>query len=272
MKITSETIVKLRDLIDQIDTIRTLDWSNPIYGVWKGKVMRFVKTQFGEDSDYAKEIKHVLNPGIVVTTDTPDSYWVNLRRRTLDSARVHLGAYLQELEEFLNTKTVKEDESGAHVKKKRAEVQGPVKDLERIFFRFHTIVKSIAKRHDNRATLEVNDEYDVQDLLRSLMKMFFDDIRPEEWTPSYASKGAKMDFLLFKEEIIVECKMTRPGHGEKVISDELIVDSKRYKQHPKCKKLVCLIYDPLGIIDNKSALKDLEESSRGFTTQLYVIP
>lgn len=81
-----------------------------------------------------------------------------------------------------------------------------------------------------------------------------------------------MDFLLFKEEIIVECKVTRSGHHEKEISDELIVDKARYKTHPKCKRLVCFIYDPQGLIENRSALKDLEEERDGMITQVFIFP
>jgi hypothetical protein len=49
-------------------------------------------------------------------------------------------------------------------------------------------------RHDGRPTLGVGDEYDVQDLLHALLRLFFDDIRPEERTPSYAGESTRMDF------------------------------------------------------------------------------
>jgi hypothetical protein len=35
----------------------------------------------------------------------------------------------------------------------------------------------------------LKDEYDVQDLLYALLRIFFDDVRPEEWTPSFAGKS-----------------------------------------------------------------------------------
>ena len=68
--------------------------------------------------------------------------------------------------------------------------------LERIFQKFHRVARQLRNRHNGRPTLDVNDEYDVQDLLHALLKMYFDDVRPEEWTPSYAGKSARMDFLL----------------------------------------------------------------------------
>jgi hypothetical protein len=52
--------------------------------------------------------------------------------------------------------------------------------------RFHAVVRQMRKRHDSRSTLDVADEYDVQDLFHALLTIYFDDIRKEEWAPSYA--------------------------------------------------------------------------------------
>jgi hypothetical protein len=103
----------------------------------------------------------------------------------------------------------------------------------------------------------------VQDLLSALLVLYFDDIRPEESTPSYAGKSARMDFLLKKEGIVVEVKMTREGLADKEIGEQLIVDIERYKGHPDCSTLVCFIYDPDGRIMNSHALsEDLQSQSR----------
>lgn len=118
------------------------------------------------------------------------------------------------------------------------------------------------ERHSDRETLDVKDEYDVQDLLHALLKIFFDDIRPEEWTPSYAGSSSKMDFLLKDERIVIETKMTREELGAKQIGEQLIVDIERYKQHADCETLVCFVYDPGGRISNPHGLaKDLESQS-----------
>jgi hypothetical protein len=55
----------------------------------------------------------------------------------------------------------------------------------------------------------------VQDLIRGLLRIFLNDIRPEEWTPSHAGKSARMDFLMPEVETVLETKMTRKGPGEK---------------------------------------------------------
>lgn len=138
-------------------------------------------------------------------------------------------------------------------------------ELSRVFERFHRVVKQLRDRHDSRPTLDVNDEYDVQDLLHALLKLHFDDIRAEEWTPSYAGKSARMDFLLKNEGIVIEVKKTRQGLTDKEVGDQLIVDVERYKAHPDCKNLICFIYDPEGRIGNpEGIINDLNEQHKGF--------
>jgi len=140
----------------------------------------------------------------------------------------------------------------------------PIELLQRIFSKFHSIVKQLRRRYNNRQTINVSDEYDVHDLLQSLLILYFDDIRMEEWTPSYAGKSARMDFLLKGENIVVEVKMTRKGLEEKEIGDQLLIDIERYKEHENCKTLVCFIYDPEGrIVNAKGLINDLTNQSRG---------
>ena len=81
--------------------------------------------------------------------------------------------------------------------------------VEKTCARFHLVAKQLRDRHDARNTLDIEDEYDVQDLLHSLLRIFFDDIRPEEYTPSYAGKSSRMDFLLKGYDTVIEVKMTR---------------------------------------------------------------
>jgi len=61
--------------------------------------------------------------------------------------------------------------------------------IELIANRFHTIVRQLHHRHASRDTLTISDEYDVQDLFHALLRLFFGDIRDEEWTPSYAGRS-----------------------------------------------------------------------------------
>ena len=81
--------------------------------------------------------------------------------------------------------------------------------LNIIFSHFYKVARQLRCRYDNRETLKIEDEYDVQDLLHALLLLYFDDVRAEEWTPSYAGKSARMDFLLKNERVVIEVKKTR---------------------------------------------------------------
>jgi hypothetical protein len=146
--------------------------------------------------------------------------------------------------------------------------------VESICRRFHLVARQLRSRHGGRPTFEIEDEYDVQDLLHSLLRLGFDDIRPEEWTPSYASSSARMDFLLKEERIVVEVKMARPGRDNKKIAEELIVDAARYRGHPDCRILVCMIYDPEGVVPNPRGVEaDLNRlSDRQLRVVAIIVP
>ncbi|MHA1794973.1 MAG: hypothetical protein ACTSUK_02590 [Promethearchaeota archaeon] len=149
-----------------------------------------------------------------------------------------------------------------------------VKAVELICKRFHFIARQLRDRYNDRPTLDISDEYDVQDLLHSLLKLFFDDIRKEEYTPSYAASTTRMDFLLKNEQIVIEVKKTRKGLNAKKVGEELILDIAHYQEHPDCKLLICFVYDPEGIISNPTGLvKDLEQRTTDeFTIKVYIEP
>jgi len=145
--------------------------------------------------------------------------------------------------------------------------------LENLFSRFHNVSRQLRNRYSNRDTLDVSDEYDVQDLLHSLLKINFKDIRAEEWTPSYAGKSSRMDFLLKEEEIVIEVKMTRKGLGEREIGSQLLEDIGRYQVHPNCKTLLCFVYDPQGIIGNPDGLEtDLNKEIDNMIVKTFIRP
>lgn len=135
-------------------------------------------------------------------------------------------------------------------------VEGSLDNLMRIINRFHLVTKQLRNRYDSRETLDINDEYDVQDLFHSLLYMYFNDVRAEEWTPSYAGKCARQDFLLKNEKIVIEIKKTRKGLSAKELGDQLIIDIARYKSHPDCKTLVCFVYDPEERILNPTGIEN----------------
>ncbi len=139
--------------------------------------------------------------------------------------------------------------------------------------RFHAVVTQLRSRYADRETIDIADEYDVQDLMHALLRLFFEDIRPEEWTPSYAGQSARMDFLLKQEQIVIETKKTRKGLGAKELGEQLIIDIARYKKHPNCAHLVCFVYDPENRIANPRGLEsDLTREEGRFSVTVFIVP
>ena len=137
--------------------------------------------------------------------------------------------------------------------------------LNIIFSRFHKVARQLRSRYNNRSTLEIEDEYDVQDLLHSLLQLYFDDVRKEEWTPSYAGGSSRQDFLLKAEKVVIEVKKTRTSMKDRDLGEQLIVDIEKYRNHPDCENLICFVYDPEGRLGNpKGIINDLNNKHKGF--------
>jgi hypothetical protein len=143
--------------------------------------------------------------------------------------------------------------------------------IEHLIDRFHRVARQLRQRHDDRPTLSVTDEYDAQDLLRALLAIYFEDIRREEWTPSYAGGTSRMDFLLKAEKVVVEVKKTRPKLGAREVGDQLAIDITRYRAHPDCRTLICFVYDPEERVSNPRGLeRDLSQPAGGMRVKVYV--
>lgn len=142
------------------------------------------------------------------------------------------------------------------------ESPGVVRQIEQLCDNFHSAAMQLRSRHRGRDPFWIHDEYDVQYLLHALLKIQFVDIRPEEWTPSYAGKSARMDFLLKQEQTVIETKMSSEGLTGGEIGSQLLIDIARYKEHSDCKRLVCFVYDPEHKVANPRGLEfDLNKST-----------
>lgn len=129
--------------------------------------------------------------------------------------------------------------------------------LEKIFTNFHRCARSILNRYQKRDTLEIKDEYDVQDLLQGILRLFIDDVRPEDYVPSYAGGNSRTDFYLPQYNTYIETKMTRNGLQDREVGEQLAIDIARYGD--KCQTLICFIYDKGSLLSNPYGLiSDLE--------------
>lgn len=120
-------------------------------------------------------------------------------------------------------------------------------------------MQPLTHRRKGAQSLTFSSEYDVQDLLHALLRPWVADIRPEEFTPSYAGTSTRMDFLLPKYKLVPELKLVRDRRHAGKIGDELIVDMDHYRRHPDCDELWCIVFDQDHLLPNAEGLKaDLE--------------
>jgi len=138
---------------------------------------------------------------------------------------------------------------------------------------FPTFAKQLDDRYNNREGIGISDEYDVQDVLHPVLRMFFDDVRPEESTESYAGGSSRIDFLLKKPSIGIEVKFMHESSSPQKIGDELLADKERYSIHSECEYLVSFIYDPNNAISNPIGMEeDLTYNTDQHSVRTIVAP
>lgn len=115
--------------------------------------------------------------------------------------------------------------------------------LEPLLRRLPEAVRQLRDRHDRRPTLRVEDEYDLEDLLRAILHLHFDDVRRETRTPSYAL-GVRTDFIVGPERIAVTAKLLGTRDCEAELANAVREDVAYYQEHAECGGLLVLIYDP----------------------------
>jgi hypothetical protein len=111
--------------------------------------------------------------------------------------------------------------------------------------RFHRAVVHLSHRRRGRAVIDFSDEYDVQDVFGTVLKCIYDDVRKEEWTPSYAGKAGRIDFIITDVKTAAELKRAR---SRQQVAEELMIDIEKYAQRSDINRLVCYVYDPDGFL------------------------
>jgi len=145
--------------------------------------------------------------------------------------------------------------------------------LRDVFINFHKFDSAIKQRYGDgtRTTLIINDEHDLQDALYAILKLFVNDIRKEEYVPSYAGSKSRVDFFLPEQELIIETKYATKSLKEQDIGGQLIIDFNRYKELNKAKHLLCFVYDKdLNISNPQGLINDLEKLSDSDTLLMRV--
>lgn len=215
-----------------------------LFASWKTQSLSFLEKQFSSTSPYYLEFQD------------------KVQKAYIGSIRTGVGVL----------EAVKEEIESGEIST-TSDTKQPIKVVKNMCDRFHLVARQLRERYNDRETIDVQDEYDVQDLFHALLHLEFEDIRPEEWAPSNAGKSTRVDFLLKPERIVVEIKKTRKGLGAKEVGSQLIEDIHRYSAHPDCDALVCFVYDPEGRVTNPRGLEsDLNKNSDDLVVQVFIRP
>lgn len=237
------------------------DDNAPPFSKWHRDTKVAIERIFGSQSSHLADFEDVRYSLGFFTTDTPDHVFAQARRDGLLHATSILSSMIDEITEFGLKEDISEDTPDA------------LALIEKLCLRFHSAARQLGRRHGDRPTLTIADEYDVQDLLHAILRLHFDDVRPEEHSPSYAGRASRVDFLLKAERIVIEVKKTRPSLKPGDLGEQLIVDRARYQAHPGCETLVCFVYDPDGLIDNPRGIEDDLEGVQGaLRTRVIIAP
>src|SRR5262249_38052850 len=133
--------------------------------------------------------------------------------------------------------------------------------------RLPLVARQLRDRQGDRPSFRVDDEHDLEDLLRALLPLHFDDIRYERRTPRYAS-GSRTDFLLAPSAIALTVKRVSPRLRENLLGEQLAEDAGYYRQK-NCRTLVACVFDPERILVNPG---QLETAWAGLSDDLRLQP
>jgi REase_DpnII-MboI len=176
--------------------------------------------------------------------------WGNITRSTASKAKI-IGQVL----ELLVTGKLRTQESAGTIAFLGANLDAVAIVLE-LGQRMRLVERSLKVHPRGRPTIELKDEYDDQYLYRALLVQFIDDVRDEEYTPSYAGRNSRIDFLLPAYRLAIELKHTRDGLTDQKLGEQLIIDRDRYSGHGVATHLICLVFDYEGKLRNPRALED----------------
>lgn len=148
--------------------------------------------------------------------------------------------------------------------------------IRQALLEFGNSVKKITReRRKGHDSFEINDEYDVQDLLYVALKPLFPKLIVEDPAPRVGTAFTKVDISFREEGVVVEVKMIKSGDSdEKKFISQLKDDIESYYIYPYLKDLLIYVYDPenkTSDVQNFYALNGIRENKgKRFSVEVVV--
>jgi hypothetical protein len=142
----------------------------------------------------------------------------------------------------------------------------PLAALETMLRRLPRVVHELRVRHGDRPPFRVADLYDLEDLLRAVLPLCGQEVRPLGRVPSYAA-ATRTDFLLLPpaggRAFVLTPKWVRADLTEAVLSKQWDEDVSHHEGQRHCGVLVAFVYDPEGRLRDPAALEAAWSRPRG---------
>jgi hypothetical protein len=145
--------------------------------------------------------------------------------------------------------------------------------LLQVCARLQQAAKPLEHRRQGKTPFAISDEYDVQDLLHSLVRAYFKFVVSEEPIKKLANaKATRADFVVEALGTIVEVKYVHGPNDQGRIVKELGEDLLFYEQWEHLKVFIYLVYNASDLRDPE-ALDTLSgtRSSGGMQYEVYVV-
>jgi hypothetical protein len=117
--------------------------------------------------------------------------------------------------------------------------ESPLGRLEHLLRRLPRVARELRLLPGSRS--DVREERDLDNLVRALLPIHFDDVRPEARTPRYAA-GTRTAFVLPEVEAVLVPHLIGLGLNEVGLTRRFTEDIDQYRD--RCRTLVLFVYDP----------------------------
>ncbi|MGQ0615080.1 MAG: hypothetical protein ACT4PV_15205 [Planctomycetaceae bacterium] len=117
-------------------------------------------------------------------------------------------------------------------------------DVLAVIEAFPVAAAVLAKRGRGRPPFAIENEYDVQDLFRSMVVPAVPDLVPEDPAPKIAGHGSRLDFTSRATSLGFEIKYVDSPARANEVRSEILLDEATYHAHPYVRRVVAFVYDP----------------------------
>lgn len=125
--------------------------------------------------------------------------------------------------------------------------------LELLLRRLPRVIQQMRSRHGTRPPFSVEDQYDLEDMVRALLPLHFDSLHLHSHTPRHAP-GAHTDLFLPGPKIALTIKLVRPPVALPTLASQIQEDRARWPRED-CRLLVAFLHDPEAVLREPSVLE-----------------